>query len=161
MPLSINVGLSRKASENFQSMGVSINVTAELDQALLARPDELQQQIDALYRQAQFALDRHAGQPEPQQQRCAERPPARPNDRYGRPNPNGGGDGRGYRNGNGRNGGMMTDSQRRAINAIANRLGIDPHVEAREVVGELDQLTIRQASDLIDHLKAIPNGNGR
>ncbi len=34
MPLSINVGLSRKASRDYQSTGVSINVTAELDQAL-------------------------------------------------------------------------------------------------------------------------------
>ena len=31
MPLSINVGLSRKASRDYQSTGVSINVTAELD----------------------------------------------------------------------------------------------------------------------------------
>ena len=29
MPLSINVGLSRKASRDYQSTGVSINVTAE------------------------------------------------------------------------------------------------------------------------------------
>ena len=68
MPLSINVGLSRKASKDFQSSGVSINVTAELDQSLLARPDELQQQIDALYAQAQQALDRQAGVPEPHYQ---------------------------------------------------------------------------------------------
>lgn len=39
MPLSINVGLSRKASRDYQSTGVSINVTAELDQTLLARPE--------------------------------------------------------------------------------------------------------------------------
>ena len=38
MPLSINVGLSRKASKDYQSTGVSINVTAELDQSLLAKP---------------------------------------------------------------------------------------------------------------------------
>jgi hypothetical protein len=38
MPLTISVGLSRKASENYQSTGVSINITAELDQSLLARP---------------------------------------------------------------------------------------------------------------------------
>jgi hypothetical protein len=29
MPSSINVGLSRKASKDYQSTGVSINVTAE------------------------------------------------------------------------------------------------------------------------------------
>jgi hypothetical protein len=37
MPLSINVGLSRKAKD-YQSTGVSINVTTELHQSLLARP---------------------------------------------------------------------------------------------------------------------------
>jgi hypothetical protein len=42
MPLSINVGLSRKASKDYQSTGTSINIVAELDQALLAKPDELQ-----------------------------------------------------------------------------------------------------------------------
>ena len=47
-------------------------------------------------------------------------------------------------------------SQRRAINVIASAMGIDPHREARNRVGiELDQLSVRQASDLIDHLKAV------
>ena len=46
MPLSINVGLSRKASKDYQSTGVSINVTAELDSALLTKPADLQAQID-------------------------------------------------------------------------------------------------------------------
>jgi hypothetical protein len=58
MPLTIDVGLSRKASENYQSTGTSINITAELDQSLLARPDQLQQEIDRLYEQANTALDR-------------------------------------------------------------------------------------------------------
>ena len=52
MPLSINVGLSRKASKDYQSTGVSINVTAELDSALLQNPAKLQQQIAGLYGQA-------------------------------------------------------------------------------------------------------------
>jgi hypothetical protein len=49
MPLSVNVGLSRKASKDYQSTGVSINVTAELDQSLLAKPDQLQREVDNLY----------------------------------------------------------------------------------------------------------------
>ncbi len=48
MPLSVNVGLSKKASRDYQSSGVSINVTAELDSALLSWPEELQKQIDGL-----------------------------------------------------------------------------------------------------------------
>jgi hypothetical protein len=159
MPLSINVGLSRKASKDYQSTGVSINVTAELDQSLLARPDELQQQISGLYAQAEQALDRQAGAPVPPEQQSA--PPAR---RQYPARPNGG-----YRNGNGNgtngrsNGGGMTDSQRRAILAIARRAGADPAYECDQVIGTpLDDLTVRQASELIDHLNnLIPAGNGR
>jgi len=38
MPLTVNVGISRKAPANYQSAGVSIKLTAELDQSLLADP---------------------------------------------------------------------------------------------------------------------------
>src|SRR5438105_4063921 len=77
MPLTVNVGLSRKASRDYQSTGVSINVTAELDQSLLAHPQELQRRIDDLYCQAQAAIDRRAGSPAPQRQQAARpRPPA-------------------------------------------------------------------------------------
>jgi hypothetical protein len=117
MPLSINVGLSRKASKDYQSTGVSINVMAELDQSLLARPDELQQEVANLYAQAEQALDRQAGRPEPQAASPARRQyPARSNGGYRN------GNGNGTRpNGNANASGGMTDSQRRAIIAIARR----------------------------------------
>jgi|GEM_PF-4948295 len=38
MPLIVNVGLFRTNSANYQSAGVSINPTAELDQSPLADP---------------------------------------------------------------------------------------------------------------------------
>jgi hypothetical protein len=159
MPLSINVGLSRKASKDYQSTGVSINVTAELDQSLLARPEELQQEVANLYAQAAHAMDRQAGRPDSQ-------PPPAPGRGYGN------GRSGGYRNGNGtvrtanrsnRNGGGMTESQRKAILAIARRAEIDPIYEAEQIIGvPLDDLTLRQASELIDHLKGLaPAGNGR
>jgi len=142
MPLSINVGLSRKASKDYQSTGVSINVTAELDSTLLAKPDELQKQIDGLYHQAQSAIDRQVGSPEP----------ARQTHREQRQAPNNGDNGRTASNGNGA---KMTTSQRRAIDAITDRLGINAHSEARDIIGiDLDDLTVRQASELIDHLKS-------
>ena len=170
MPLSVNIGLSRKASENYQSQGTSINLTAELDQSLLARPEELQQQIDALYDQAQQALDRQAATPEPAKpSRGADRRPD--NARNGRvtngsyrsgQNQNGAGNnGHGQSNGRRTGGGSMTESQRKAIHAIAGRLNIDAEAEARDIIGEdLNHLTIRQASELIDHLKSLqPAGN--
>lgn len=148
MPLSINVGLSRKASKDYQSTGFSINVTAELDQALLTRPEELQRQIDELYRQADQAIDRqvnahgrtgrHAlpsGSPQTSASAAASPPRSTPSPRHA---------------------GSMTQSQRRAIDAMAQRLGIDPGEEARHEFGwSWDQLSIRQASSLIDHLKTL------
>lgn len=135
MPLTLNVGLSRKTSQNYNSEGASINLTAELDQALLNRPDELQDRVAALYREAETALQRQQtpDSNEPQD--------AKPN-----------GDG-------------MTQSQRRAIDAICKRLDVDPADEARHEFGlDLDRLSIREASKFIDYLKALQpagNGNGR
>ena len=152
MPLSINVGLSRKASKDYQSTGVSINVTAELDQALLAKPDELQKQVGDLYAQAQGALERQAANMTTPEQRRRDDGEERAAHR----SPRNGGD-RGHNgNGNGNGGGRMTESQHRAITAIADRLDIDARRECRDIIGEdLDQLTIRQASELIDHLKGL------
>jgi hypothetical protein len=135
MPLSVNVGLSRKASKDYQSTGVSINIVAELDQALLSRPDELQKQIDGLYHQANQALARQSGT-------------------HQAPRTNGNSGGRAGRNGHA-NGSSMTTSQRRAIITIAERANIDLEFVCREIIGAtFDNLDIRQASELIDHLKS-------
>ena len=164
MPMSINVGLSRKASKDYQSTGVSINVTAELDSALLQKPAELQAQIDALYGQAESAIDRQV------KAYGAETTPAAParvnGDRF-RNNGHAaatGTDGHHPTNGNGhRNGDGMTASQRKAIEAIARRANIDPEQECQDLFGSaLNELTIRQASGFIDHLKEqAPEVNGR
>jgi len=151
MPLSINVGLSRKTSRDFQSTGVSINVTAELDATLLAKPNELQQQIDNLYAQARGAINRQVSAREPRDTNGDNRDNApRRNSRsdHGRSNgaPN---SGNGHGNG-------MTQSQRRAILAIADRVQANVNEECRAIIGTpLDDLTVRQASDLIDHLKRL------
>jgi len=117
MPLSINVGLSRKASKDYQSSGASINIVAELDQSLLAKPDELQRQIDGLYQQAEEAINRNAAASPPTPTPAS--PPARSNGRVDR-RPNGSGNG----HGNGRaNAGGMTDSQRRDLTADWRRSG--------------------------------------
>ena len=118
--------------------GVSINVTAELDQSLLARPDDLQQQIGDLYQQARDALNRQSTAPAPQ------RPQSNRGSRYSNSN------------GNGRSNGSMTTNQRGAIDAISTRLNIDPHQECRDILNaELDQLSLRQASEFIDHLRSL------
>ena len=57
----------------------------------------------------------------------------------------------------------MTESQRKAILAIARRVNVDPGYEADQIIGaSLDDLNVRQASDLIDHLKSFaPGDRGR
>lgn len=159
MPLSINIGLSRKASRDYQSQGQSINITAELDQALLAKPAELQQQVAALYAQARQALERAAAD----DAMPASPPPSR-GETNGRPRWNGqtsAGRTQPANGGNGRESPAMTASQRRAILAIAERQGVDPQVECADEFGcQIDDLTIRQASAFIDHLKALRGANG-
>jgi hypothetical protein len=166
MPLTINVGLSRKTSENYNSQGVSINLTAELDQSLLVRPDELQGAVSELYEQAEEALDRQAGDSGATQGTSGN---GRGGNRY--PERNGHTNsrsprtatGRGGRSGdrNGSRGGGMTESQRRAIHAISERAGVDPVEEAQHEFGvDLERASIKQASRLIDHLKGLQTTNG-
>ena len=158
MPLTINVGLSRKASKDYQSSGTSINLTAELDQSLLARPDDLQRQIGDLYQQAEHAMIRQASQPAPASASSQANAAS-----GGNGNGRNGGNGNGG-NGNGGNGQVapMTQSQLRAIHAIAKRLGIDPADECKRQFGwDLSQLSIRDASTIIDHLKSLQPAGGR
>jgi len=145
MPLTLNVGLNRKASVDYQSAGASINLTAELDQSLLTRPDELQRAAAELYDQASEALERQlnpsaSGRPRPASN--------------GHRHQNGNGRSTANDNGNGHHG--ATSSQRRAIAAIAKRLGLDAQAEARDQFDlDLDRMDVREASAFIDHLKAL------
>lgn len=156
MPLTVNVGLSRKQSENFNSQGCSIHLSAELDQSLLARPDDLQGAIHELYEQAEYALVRQAS--------STRQGPADRNGTHSTPTRVSGN----AHAGNGRLSGMpgrgMTPSQRRAVFSIAEQLGLDPVDEARDAFGiDLDHASLEEASKLIDHLKAIlfSNQSGR
>jgi CO/xanthine dehydrogenase Mo-binding subunit len=145
MPLTVNVGLSRKTSKDYQSAGRSINLSAELDQVLLARPEELQRQIAALYQQAQHALDTPAAEGEDTHEQ-----PQHPPRSLARGN------------GNGHIDPAMTASQGRAIQAIARKLNVDAFEIARRELGvDPAQLSIRDASRLIDRLKSLGQPNGR
>ena len=158
MPLTVNVGLSRKSSENYNSQGASINLSAELDQSLLARPDLLHQQIQQLYREAEDALaSQSQGNTQPRGERF------NPNANGSRSTTAGAGraNSRSASNSGGSSGassgvGGMTQSQRRAINAIAKQLGVDAAQEAQHELGiGLNELSVREASSLIEHLKSL------
>jgi hypothetical protein len=171
MPLSINVGLSRKASRDYQSQGHSINVTAELDQSLLARPGELQAQIADLYHQAQVALDRAAAEPAhpspangaingQSHGRANGQAGSHTNGRYSRqlqtPGPTPANHNPQARIAAPADGPPLTASQKRAIFSIAHRLGLDPQEVCGDEVGcAIEDLRLRQASELIDLLKSL------
>ncbi|MEX2215166.1 MAG: hypothetical protein WD768_13615 [Phycisphaeraceae bacterium] len=147
MPMQVTISRNRKTSENYNSEGYGVSLTVELDQTLLTKPQELQDKIAYLYREADAALDQQAKQ------------------QNGQAHKNGNGNGNPKPNGNGHG---MTAAQRRAIQSIGQRLGLDVMEESRHELGtELEQLTVKQASRFIDHLKQLEqpagnrNGGGR
>jgi hypothetical protein len=162
MPLLINVGLNRKASKDFQSVGVSLNLTAELDQGLLSDPPRLQSEIDRIYGQAEEALDRQItamGTETKQDAPSASLPPRGSIHSNGHtpavaPGP--------QTNGKSANGSFhggpvrpATESQVRALRAICKRGRLDLDREAHDEFGveSAEQLDVKQASQLIDILK--------
>ena len=184
MPLLINVGLNRKASKDFQSVGVSFHMTAELDQGLLGDPHRLQSEVQRIYSLAEDALERQistmSAEPAPKQDALpkATNPgvpmaASQPQPGHANGGSNGNGHGNGSQNGHATNGsaygGMIrpaTESQVRALRAIAKRNRLDLDREAHEEFGVegADQLDVKQASALIDLLKdrtqAAPAASG-
>ena len=136
MALTVEVGLSRKVARNFASDGVSVNLRAEMDQSLLSREGEFLKQIASLYDKAQAALDRKLGV-EPQD--SVSQPPPAVAPRTERPS---------------------TASQMRALRSMSQRVGLDLDEIAQTETGRsCDQLSIREASTLIDLLKNRQNGH--
>jgi hypothetical protein len=170
MPLLIQAGLSRKASRDFQSKGISITLAAELDPLLLDRPDELQARIAGLYEQASAAMqgqiERMTGGCDPQrparrapatvdesaQPEARDKAPAReaaPDRAHPTHHPPAAGE----------NGAAspITPAQRRVILGLVRLLDLDLERECRQVTGSaFECLSVPQASALLDHLKRFP-----
>ncbi len=137
MPMTVNVGLSRKRSANYNSDGVTISLSAELDQALLTQPSRLQGEVAKLYTQAREAIERES---------CGE-DPAPIAGRVGQ-----------HSNGHTRSGSggvrPITPSQTRALHAIASKHHLELDSLCEERFGKRHQeVSIREASELIDHIK--------
>ena len=139
MPLKLNVGLSRKVGEaNYGSRGATVNLEIELESSLASQPDQLHDRIRQLFRLARSSVDAELNG-------------------HNSANNSGEQDGRAKTNGR-----PATQSQVRAIHAISDRQKTDLvgllrgpyHVECTE------DLSLKQASDLIDHLKGSANGSG-
>ena len=155
MPVQINIGLNKKVGEaNYGSRGASVNLEVELDSGIIEDPDRLRSQIHKLFGLARDSLNAELHQDDNQHS-------ANGHHR----NSNGQTKGNGYSqrtNGNrSSNDRGATQSQVRAITVIANRNRIDltPFLQQHGVQAVAD-LSIGDASSLIDELKGQPAGNG-
>ena len=165
MSVKLNIGLSRKVGEsNYGSRGASINLEVELDNGVLNDPDQLRERVHDLYVLARQSVDEEL-------QRPADADPSEFSytNGNGHPKSNGAANGHGHAIGhssnghssNGKNGRVevarATQSQIRAIFAISKRQGLDPHaiISERFRVHRMEDLTIREASALIDDLKNV------
>lgn len=158
MPMKLNVGLSRKVGEpNYGSRGASVNLELELDNSLVEQPDRLRERIRQLYQLAKASVDEELNGVDHQ--------PANGSgsviDQY-RMNGNGSSNGNG-RSSNGHGPRHATSSQVKAIHAIAgrNRIDVARLVQDRFSVQRPDDLSISDASTLIDELKAAQTGASR
>lgn len=138
--LKLNVGFSRKTGEaNYGSRGASINLELELDSSLVGDADRLKDRIRQLFALAKASVD----------EELAGNAPAA----------NGNQPANGQRRSNAR---RATASQARALIAIADRqkLNLASLLSGRFGVQKPEELSITEASALIDELKASTNGNG-
>jgi len=140
MPLTLNVNVSKKVGEpDYGSRGASVTLQQEIDGSLVHNPAQLQSQIKSLFQQAREAVEEEL---------------------FGRTVSTGATENGASSNGNGHhrqaNGRRATDSQVRALHAIANRQKIDLRslLDRQYQLGRPEDLSLQEASQLIDELNS-------
>jgi hypothetical protein len=141
MPLKINIAMSRKMGEpNYGSRGATVGLEMEEDSGLVNQPQQLHERIARLFRLAQEAVDRQLDGPAPAGCQRADGAASRePAVRF------------------------ATPAQVRAVHAIVNSRQLDLVAELRGRFGveRPDDLTVVEASQLIDAIKQPSNGMAR
>jgi hypothetical protein len=159
MPIRVNVGLSRKVGEpNYGSRGASVNIEAELDTALVSDPARLKDHLKHLFGLVRNALAEELNNHTSQQPAPAPKTTT-PNGSAATPRHVTSGTPPAQRSGTR----MATAAQAKALWAISRQSGIDLRTVLREQfsVGRPEELSMSQASALIDDLKArIPSQDG-
>ena len=148
MPLQLNVGFSEKKGQpDFGSIGASVNLQLELEGSLVNDPSRLRDSIRRLFGEARDAVEEELGRDGTN--RHCENTSAR----------NGS-----QRPANGHPPRPATAAQVKAIHAISRRQRIDLPTLLGERFGcsQPDELSLQDASALIDDLNGSPhNGGGR
>jgi hypothetical protein len=180
MPLVIKVSVSRKLSQDYNSRGWTLDIQSEFDARTFDDTDALANSTNQLFAIANDLLDDQVQQASEGNNRNGQHQPAynAPAGPSRNENGNGGGNNRipnngayfrpaagsgqsnGHRNGgspkgnNGRAERPITQAQVNAINKMARKLDTNGEtVAAEDYNAKLSELTIRQASELIDNLK--------
>ena len=150
--LKLNVGFNRKTGEaNYGSRGACVNLELELDSGLAGDPDRLKERIRQLFVLAKASVDEELAA----QSHCE----AKSVNSTG----NGKSANKGQTNGDRRDGTRRaTASQIRALVAISDRrkLDLEGLLAERFHTRETAELSIVEASQLIDELKGAGNGAG-
>lgn len=150
MPITVNVGASRKiADNNYGSRGASVNIELELESGLIGEPAKLHDKIRQLFGLVKVSLAEELN---------------------GNGHTNGNTQAAGQPNGANGNGASprsnpsrpATASQVKAIYAIAKgqRLNLNQFLRDRFQVGRPEDLGIKQASAVIDELKSSRANEG-
>lgn len=152
--LKLNVGFTKKIGEaNYGSRGAAVNLELELDGGLVRDPERLKERIRQLFTLAKASVDEELAVPSP------DKSPPEDSRSNGNGHANGQPHGRGQRRDKTR---PATASQVRALQAIAERRQMDLVGLLTERFGTRDpaEISITEASGLIDELKAHGSGNG-
>jgi len=139
MPLKLNIAMSRKVGEpNYGSRGATVGLEMEVDSSLVDQPRQLNERIARLFQLAKASIDHELGCRPIGANSNSDTTAAESEFRI-RP---------------------ATANQIRAIYALAHRQNLDLAEELRNRFGvyRVDDLTLEQASQLIDAIKAISNG---
>jgi hypothetical protein len=152
LPLKIGIGLCKKIGQpNYGSRGANVNLEVEVDGALLSDPTRLRERIRELYGVVRAAIAEELNASD-----------GAPGNKHSDGHGDHCADGNGAGNGNGapmQNGGAQprpaTQSQVKAIYAIckSQSMNLNAVLRDRYRCGKPEQLSIREASQLIDELK--------
>jgi hypothetical protein len=144
--IKLNVGLSKKIGEaNYGSRGANVNLEIELESGLVSQPEGLHERIRCLFGMARTAVEEELNRGGHQDG----------HDTNGERHQRSGQDHRA-------NGRRATQSQVRAIHAIAHRQSVNlaELLLGRYKIDRAEDLALKEASQLIDELKAATNGKG-